>query len=223
MDTPQTVLMAAHLHLGFEALAKIISLDTDYQLLGYAQDQQQLSEQLATMQPNLLLLCCGFFHDNGLSIPHLKRMSAKTRVVMLSARDRPLETVTAYYRAGAAAFICTCIEDEQTFKHALRKVQAGQPFFPGGFQQAMTQEMVASQRSQPKASLGMRETEVLSLIADGNSAKEIARLLNISWHTVEVHRRNIMNKLDIHKSTELTRYAIQSKLVTSGFEPDVLI
>lgn len=64
-----------------------------------------------------------------------------------------------------------------------------------------------------RMTLADREEEVLRLIADGHSAKHIAKLLNISKNTVNVHRRNIMQKLNMHKSVELTKYAIKNNLI----------
>ena len=121
--------------------------------------------------------------------------------------------------------MCSTTANQHALFGALDQTITGHNYFTNSYRDQLVEATITSttgstlnhnnhrqtEEEQP-AKLGQRETQVLCLIAKGNSAKEVARILDISKNTVEVHRRNIMIKLRLHKSTELTRYAIESDL-----------
>jgi two-component system NarL family response regulator len=117
--------------------------------------------------------------------------------------------------AGAKGYVSTTSSIDELMS-AIRSVASGRHYLC----QTAASEMMASVRKMRagdgsgKNHLGSREEQVLRLIADGFSSKEIARNLQIAPSTVEVHRRNIMRKVGLHKVADLTRYAIRNQMVS---------
>lgn len=215
MDTQRAVVIAAHPHLGFEGLEVLIRSNPNYKLLSYATDQPTLTQALGD-KPDALIICYQFAHSSiDITFQELRQISPDTRILVLSARSRSFDLITGLYQNGVKAFLCSSEVSAGELFEALDAITNGRSYYCTSYQNHLTARVIGHPNSEGDGcgQLGCRETQVLGLIAQGYSAKEIARLLDISLHTVQVHRRNIMNKLDLHKSTELTRYAIEQNMV----------
>ena len=224
MKTCHSVVIAAHAHLGFEDISSLIEREPGYIVSGYESHPPRLMDTLAQHNADLLLMCYRFCGESPVdAITHVKQTLPRLSVLIVSAQPRTFEEVTRLYDAGANAFLCSTTANRKTLFSALESATAGQQYYTNSYRDKLIETTVVSippasqngstQELDRSPTLGQRETQVLRLIAQGNSAKEVARILDISKNTVEVHRRNIMIKLKLRKSTELTRYAIENNLL----------
>lgn len=157
------------------------------------------------------------------TITELKQAVPNVSVLIVSAQPRPFDVITTLYDAGANAFICSSTANQQALFNALDQAVDGRNYYTNSYKDRLIEATMvarpngalhAQKKEEPlEPQLGPREKQVLGLIAQGYSAKEIARELDISKNTVDVHRRNIMIKLNLRKSTELTRYAIENNIL----------
>ena len=121
------------------------------------------------------------------------------------------------FLAGAKGFVCKTAPIEAILR-GLRDVNSGKTFLCQESAKVISTALFSMNKNRETLSpiqLSPRETEVLELLANGNHSRSIAATLHISIHTVDVHRRNIMEKLDIHNSIDLTHYAIRTGLVSA--------
>jgi len=116
-------------------------------------------------------------------------------------------------QAGASSFVSTQSSMDELLQ-AIRAAASGRSYLCSSASSLMVDSLRRGRSTEsPRGQLGEREEQVLCLIADGFSSKEIARNLQIAPSTVEVHRRNIMRKVGLHKVADLTRYAIRNQMV----------
>ncbi|UOD49793.1 response regulator transcription factor [Orrella daihaiensis] len=226
MKSHHSVVIAAHSHLGFEAIAALINSHPDYSIATYQSDETLLIDTLQQHAADVLVMCYQFGNNgSGPTIPDIKQSMPDIAVVIVSAQPRDFETVCLLYQAGASAFLCSTTANQHALFNALEYATHGNNYYTNSHKDKLIETTVIStttpitsagngkiKQEAVGSNLGTREKQVLSLIAQGHSAKEVARILHISKNTVEVHRRNIMIKLGLRKSTELTRYAIEHKL-----------
>ncbi len=193
-------------------LAEILRLDANYKLVGESGDGQSAYNLCLEVKPDLLVLDAKLPGLNGVDL--LRRISKKLptmRVLVFSGHENPV-LVREMLEAGAHGFV------EKTaglfeFKKGLETVANGGTYF-GPAVAALLRNAVAN----PSASsapdfLTDREREILQLVAESNSTKEIAAKLGISVKTVDNHRTNLMRKLNLHDVASLTRYALEIGLI----------
>jgi DNA-binding NarL/FixJ family response regulator len=209
------VLLSSKHKVVCEGIAAVLRTHHDMNLLGMAETDGQTQSLCAEMAPDVVLLG---LHDNGSqNLSLMQKMATQQpgqRVVAFSG-DSDRLSVIEILDAGAMGYVSTTSSMDELMS-AIRAVAGGRTYLC----QSAASEMMASVRKfrsgdQPvRGSLGGREAQVLRLVADGFSSKEIARNLLIAPSTVEVHRRNIMRKVGLHKVADLTRYAIRNQLVS---------
>lgn len=207
--------MAGNRHIGFEGLAALIATHSQYEVVGYIDLNSDLSDMVVKLKPNLLVMCYRFATTLlDPIIAELRKTSPLVRIIIVSGQPRANGLITALYQAGANAFLHANSINQNDMFDAFQTVLDGKNYYEKSYQDEITQRLIESQdqASINKDQLTTREMQVLILIAKGQSAKSIAQLLSISSGTVEVHRRNMMKKLNIHKSTDLTRFAHENNL-----------
>jgi len=192
-----------------EMLVEILRLDSNYQLVGEAGDGQAAVQLVLDTQPDLIVLDAKLPGLNGVDI--LRRVVKKVphaRVLVFSGHENPV-LVRDMLEAGAHGFI------EKTaglfeFKKGLETVANGGTYF-GPAVAALLRNVVANPKVAKNAPdfLTGREREILQLVAESHSTREIAAKLGISAKTVDNHRTNLMRKLDLHDVASLTRYALE--------------
>jgi DNA-binding NarL/FixJ family response regulator len=168
----------------------------------------------AEHHPHILLLDISMPGINGIEAARrVHEETPGTRVIILSMyADR--RYVTESLRAGAMGYLLKSSPPAEVIR-AIRKVSGGQFYLAEGIEQVVAEYVQTSGASEGSVFgvLSSREREVLQLLAEGKSTKQIGDLLNVSVKTVETHRQHIMDKLHLRTIAELTRYAIREGLI----------
>jgi len=185
---------------------RILEDEPDITVVGEASDGQEAVQLAAQLQPKVVVMDCALPGMNGLDATRkILATRPETRVLMLSMHNE--ETwVRQAIDAGARGYILKNAVDLE-LGASVRRVAAGETVLDSQLNRP------APLKGEQDAALTPRELEILQMIVDGKSNKEIAAVLNLSANTVAVHRANIMNALGIHKTAELVVYAIRNGLV----------
>jgi len=194
-------------------LAACLAEHPQLRVVGEAADGHEAVREAGRLRPDLMLVDINMPGLDGLQVCEAVRQSApETRVVILSVHNRP-DYIERALVAGARGYLLKDIPPAQ-LTDALIRIHAGEVVLsPQVTQTAVTQWMRRQGRARRSTNLSRREQEVLALIAQGLTNKEIAQRLGVSVRTVETHRERIMNKLNLRTVAALTRYAIAEGLV----------
>jgi DNA-binding NarL/FixJ family response regulator len=185
---------------------RILEDEPDIAIVGEASDGEEAVQLAAQLQPKVVVMDCALPGMNGLDATR-KILAARpeTLVLMLSMHNE--ETwVRQALDAGARGYILKNAVDLE-LGASVRRIAAGETVLDSQLNRP------APLKGEQDAALTPRELEILQMIVNGKSNKEIAAALNLSANTVAVHRANIMNALGIHKTAELVVYAIRNGLV----------
>jgi DNA-binding NarL/FixJ family response regulator len=143
----------------------------------------------------------------------LRKEAPNVKILVLSVHNNK-EYVFRIIQAGAHGYISKEAPPEELLR-AIESVHTGEPFFsPEIARAALNQIVTSGGKKEPFAQLTSREREVLILIAEGQSNKEIANRLGIGVRTIETHRERIMRRLDIHSVAGLTKFAIANGMIS---------
>jgi two-component system, NarL family, response regulator NreC len=194
-----------------------IEQEEDMEVVGQAGDGRKSIELVSKLEPDLVLMDISMSDLNGIDATRIiRRESPKTKVIALSMHSAS-RYVREMFKAGADGYLLKdCEFDEMA--EAIKAVINGERYITSAINQTVLEGSTDNQDSEQNGvfkTLTSREREVLQLIAEGHNTKETASLLDISPKTVEVHRLNIMHKLNIDNLAQLTKYAIQEGLTSS--------
>jgi DNA-binding NarL/FixJ family response regulator len=205
-------------HAMFRALLKkVLKERTDLEIVGEASDGFELLGMLSQISPHLVMLDISMPNLRGIDAIHeIKTNHPDIRVLILTMH-KDMDFLHQAFRAGANGYLLKEDEETEIFS-AIETIRAGRTYISPLLSKSVTDDWVHDQqedRSSPPfhEPLTTRERQVLKLIAEGKSTKEIAGLLFISVHTVERHRAHIMDKLELKNTAELVKYAIQKGYV----------
>jgi DNA-binding NarL/FixJ family response regulator len=199
-----------------DGLRHFLESEQQMEVLAETDNGRDAVRLAAELEPDVVILDVSMPDMNGIEAARqINSGRSRTKVMALSMHsDRRF--VARMFQAGAAAYLVkdTAIEE---VADAIRTVIDGKmylsPQITGTVIDDYVQHMTGGTSSSPLP-LTSREQEVLQLIAEGNSTREIAAILCLSGKTVDTHRRQIMDKLDIHSIAELTKYAVREGLTT---------
>jgi len=217
-----TVLLAEDHMIVREGFRKMLELENDFEIVGEAQNGRQAVALATKFHPEVVLMDIAMPLLNGLEATRqvLKAVPA-TKVLMLSAHSDDAYVANAT-ESGAVGFLL-----KQTSAHevcrAIREVKNGKTFFSPSISKRQGRLNPQSPNrtgllKKKMAELTSREMEVLQLIAEGKANKETASELGIGIKTVEKHREHLMEKLDIHDTAGLTRYAISAGIIENSVQ-----
>jgi len=199
-----------------EGLRKILEGTPGIEVVGEAEDGRSALAAVAEESPEVVVMDVGMAGMNGIdATQRLRKDHPEVRVVALSTHADK-RYVRNMIKAGASAYVLKESASEDLLR-AVRAAAHGEhylsPQITGCLLESWTTPMVPESSSVYEL-LGAREREVLRLLAEGKTSKEIAAQLGLSIKTVETHRRNITQKVGLHSIAELTKYAVREGLTT---------
>lgn len=190
----------------------ILSAEPDFEVVGEAANGREAIAQALLLYPDIVLM--------DVSMPELNGIEATRRIVNISPRTRILALsmhrdsvyVREILRAGASGYLLKEAGDQDLLA-AVRAVAQGQGYLSPAVSDAVLSDY-RKHVTDPIDLLTTREREVLQMIAEGKTNKEIATALGLSTYTVESHRGRIMEKLNLHSAGELVRFAFRNGLIS---------
>jgi len=198
-----------------EGLRALLNTDDNLEIVAEAEDGRDAIKQSLVHEPDLVLMDLTMPHTNGTdAIGPIKSRLPYTKIIVLTIHNSE-EHIQATLRAGADGYVLKDDTHEDLLK-AINSVVSGKTYLsPGictGVISGYLNKTSSNDSSKSWTTLTKRERELIKLIAEGMTNKEIAAYLSISIKTVEKHRSNIMKKLDLHNASSLTAFAISNGL-----------
>jgi two-component system response regulator NreC len=182
-----------------------------FQVVAEASDGQEAVRHAASLQPDIAVMDISMPILNGLNAAReIRRSVPKTKIILLTQHDEG-QYISEALDAGVKGYVLKN-QVASDLLQAIRQVSRGQVYLSPGVSRGVM-EAYQSKSEKSKNSLTLRERQVLQLIAEGKSTKDVASLLGISVKTAESHRTRLMNKLDIHETASLVRYAVRHGIV----------
>lgn len=206
------ILIVEDHHLVRQGLKFLLENEEDFQVIGEAADGQEAISLVEKLSPDLILMDISIPKLNGIQL--LKRFqteNTKIPVVILSMYDDPI-LVRQAIRYGARGYLLKRSVTEELLL-AIRAAMRKEVFLSSIISESLLHDVINNHGEAKAELLSEREVEVLQLIAEGYTNSEIGQILNISVKTVEKHRSNLMDKLDVHDIAGLIKAAIRRKLI----------
>lgn len=199
-----------------QGIKMLLEEESDLQVVGEASDGREAVKKATELKPDVILMDIAMANLNGLEATRqIKKQLPSAKVIMVTMHKNE-EYVLQSFQAGASGFILKEGAVEELVS-AIRSINSGKSFLSPSISKtlidAYMRKMETGKTETPFDLLTDREREVLQLIAEGYTNREVAKSLFISVKTVEAHRAHIMQKLNIHDIAKLVKYAIQKGLV----------
>jgi two-component system, NarL family, response regulator NreC len=199
-----------------QGLRVLLSSDPDFEIVGEAEDGRESVRLAETLSPDLILMDLSMPKMTGTeAISEIKKRNTDTKIVVLTVHKGE-EYVLSALEAGADGYVLKDANREE-LATAIKKVLEGKrylsPDISGKVIEGYLEGKKALRTKTSWDTLTQREREILKLIAEGYKNKEVAESLFISVKTVQKHRSNLMEKLDLHNTAALTVFAIEKGLV----------
>ena len=220
MSEPIRVLIADDHALLREGLRHVLEMEDDIEVVGEAADGVDVVGKCRELQPDIVLMDVSMPGGGGLEATHkIKQQWPHIEVVILTVHDDQ-QYVADLINAGAKGYILK--DSKACFAQVLRRVHDGEPFLEPNLKAKLFQRLqesrekapvAATAETDPKVRLTPRELQVLELIVDGKTNKEIADTLIISEKTVKNHVTNLLKKLNLSDRTQAAVYALRHNLV----------
>lgn len=198
------------------SLGKLLEREMDFEIIGEADNGRETVKLAAELLPDVVIMDIGMPELNGVeATKQIIQISDKIKIIALSMHsDRMF--ITGMFKAGASGYLLKdCAFNELV--DAIKSVVNNKIYVSKEVTGIVVNELlgaISKDNLTETINLSDREKEVLQLIAEGKSTKEIAHVLNLSIKTIESHRKNIMTKLNIYTVPELTKYAVRMGLTS---------
>ena len=198
-------------------LKLLLEQQSDLQVVGEAADGREAVRVAAELRPEVVVMDIAMPLLNGIdATAQIVRDNPRVGVIILSMHADESYIVRAL-DAGARGYLLKESADND-LERAVRTVAEGKPFFSPAIAQALLDDYLRLMRERKVQDsyelLTDREREVLQLLAEGKSNKEVAGVLNLSPYTIESHRNNLMQKLNLHNTAELVLYAVRKAIIS---------
>lgn len=194
--------------LFLQGLRKVLEGGAGFEVIGEAADGLELLNLMNELAPDMVILDISMPNLRGIeAIQEIKQRHPNTKILMLTMH-KDKEYLYQAIASGAHGYFLKKDAEGELFS-AIEKIRQGKIYISPSLSEDVTDHWEQIRQGFQKSTLTAREKEVLKLIAEGKSNKEIGDLLFISVHTVERHRANIMEKLNFKKTADLVKYAIQ--------------
>lgn len=198
-------------------LRLLLESQSEFVVVAEAADGRQAVEQAEAFKPDVAVLDIGMPNLSGIeAAQRITSLLPQTAIVILSMHSDESYVLRAL-KAGAKGYL---LKDsaEGDLMDAIRAVHQGKAFFSPEISNMLVEDYVRELRSRSAEDsydlLTSREREILQMLAEGKSNKEIAAILNLSLYTVETHRRNLQDKLNLHSVAELILYAVRKRVIS---------
>jgi DNA-binding NarL/FixJ family response regulator len=210
------VLLADDHSIVRRGLRSLIETQPDLQVVAEAGDGLEALRLCEEHQPDAVILDVAMPKLNGIEVAErVQKLSRAPSVLILSMHADETYIIRAL-AAGARAYLLKDATDEDLLP-ALRAVAAGRPFFSPSVTGVLIEDYVRQLQARGLTDsyhlLTDREREVLQLLAEGRSNKEVAALLDVGVSTIETHRANLMQKLNLHNTAEIVLYAVRKRII----------
>jgi DNA-binding NarL/FixJ family response regulator len=199
-----------------------LMLEPEFELVGSVEDGHTLLIEAARLAPDVVLLDISMPNLNGLDAARrLKKFLPACKIIFVTMHGEA-DFVTAAFKAGAAGYVLKRAAAAELLT-AIREVLQGRhyvtPWVTKGALSSLILMAVTAGEGRAPGQLTPRQREILQLVAEGKSRKEISELLVIAVKTVEFHKAAIMKELGLHNSADIIRYAISQGLISSFASP----
>lgn len=208
-----TVLIADDHRMLVEAFTKI--LEDEFEVVGTAQDGRELLDVAAELKPDVILLDISMPLLNGLgACERLRKSVPDTKVVFLTVNEDS-DIVSEAFRLGANGYLLKKSAASELLD-AIHQVLLGRFYITPLVTQSIVDRVVRGPKDLPKrANLTARQKEVLQLLAEGHTMKEVARILGISPRTVAFHKYRIMDEQNLKTNADLIQFAIKKSIAST--------
>ena len=209
------ILIADDHRLFRDGLKSILVRERDIDIVGEASDGVETLNKALELKPDYVLLDVSMPKLNGIEAARrIMESIPRTRIIMVTMHD-DLRYIVESLRVGVAGYILKESATDELLQ-AIRSARCGSmPYLSRSIREIVMQDYLQRLNESPESAftvLSGREREVLQGLAEGLNVKEIASRLDISVKTIESHRKNIMDKLNLHTIAELTKYAVKEGL-----------
>ncbi len=199
-----------------DGLRNLLKEENDLEVVGEADNGRDAVKIILEKKPDIVIMDIAMHGMNGIEATRqIKKENSNIKIIALSMHSER-QIVVGIFRAGASGYL---LKDSTSAElvEAIRIVYLGGKYISQKISDIVLQEISYEKKDSEEIGIEVltnRESEILQLISEGNSTKRIAEVLFISPKTVESHRANIMDKLNIHNLPELTKYAIRTGLTS---------
>ena len=208
------ILVADDHHVVRAGLRTLLETKSGWQVCAEAANGREAAEKAGQFKPDVAVLDIGMPLLNGVEATRqIRKISPKTEVLILTMHDSEA-LIQEVLEVGARGYILKDDADRNLIA-AVNTVSRHKPYLSSRVSGVFSKQTVGGNAGSDRRRLTPREREIVQLLAEGKSNKEIAVLLGISVKTAETHRANIMLKLDMHSVTELVRYAVRNRIIQS--------
>ncbi len=197
-----------------EGIKSVLSAHPEYKVCAEAANGEEALELAERFKPDVLLLDVSMPKLSGLDVlPRMKKISPQTKIIMITVHKMGAYVLKAI-RAGVAGYINKENVAEELIT-ALSRVLRGQTYLGASISDYIAEVVGSSSKEELsyKNILTDRELDILRLVGEGKSAKEIAGALSLSRRTVENYKNNMLKKLNLHRSADLVKYALEQKII----------
>ncbi len=199
-----------------DGLSSYLIGNTEFEIVGSANSANELFENLKTIQPDILVLDIKMPGLQGFDIAKIMLEKYPNIKVVFLSSNTDKESLNEAVKSGALGYLSKDIQEEE-FLIALNKIKNGENYFSNGIQQVVFNSFtsnIQNESSHHLIPLSPREIEVIKLFVEGLLYKEIANKLSISPRTVETHKKNILEKLNLKTTVDLVKYAIKNGIIS---------
>jgi DNA-binding NarL/FixJ family response regulator len=213
MNGPLRLLLADDHEVVRRGLRTLLEMQPGWQVVGEAVTGREAVEQVRTLKPHIAIVDMSMPELNGLEATRkILKLAPRTQVLILTQHESE-QMVQAFLTAGARGYLMKS-DAARDLVTAVDSVRQGRPFFTSKVAQMVLEGYLSAvAASSPHKVLTPSECQIVQLLAEGNTNKQVASALNIAVKTVETHRAHIMRKLKLRSVSDLVHYAIRNNMM----------